>query len=427
MNSKDLLFTIVIVVAVFLITVNFSYTVLETIFSKDDKPIKKVQIKEKKTLQEITISGETTEKIIDDSVPFNVITDTSEEIDIDKGLEKEHSLFNHAIQIDFLVNLVADRCNLSQDHVIEEKRMIMMGLNENYVFIRKTVEIYSRKTLKKFTSLLNEFTLFNKIRLTSKVFEETIEFDFYKKDSKVYSLIINKKPEKLPEIQTNSSGKLSIIVDDMGRGSSTSKEFLDLPPEINLSFLPELSNSITSASLAKRKGHVVMIHVPMETVGKRFKFKNEHGINTAMNAKQLESYMNRIIDLFPMATGINNHMGSKATQSEKTMLPVMRVIKRRNLFFVDSKTTSETLAYKLALKAGIKSAIRTIFLDNTDDEVAIKEMLEYASGAAKANGHSIAICHPHKNTLKAIKSFLKNYNKNDIMLVPITDLIHKEN
>ncbi len=400
---------------------------METLFSKTDTPSRIDQDKKNYIVKEKIVAGITTEETPDSEIPLEIIKDTSEEINIDAGLEKEHSLFNHAIQIDFLVNMVADRCNLSYDFVIEEKRMIMMGLNENYVFIKKTVEIYSKKTLKKFTSLLNEFSLFNKIRLISKDFEETIEFDFFKGDSKVYTLVVNRKPEKLPEIQTNASGKLSIIVDDMGRGTSTSKKFLNLPPEINLSFLPELKNSVTSAALAKRKGHVVMIHVPMETVGKRFKFRNGQGINTRMNAKEIENYMNRIIDLFPMATGINNHMGSKATKSRKAMLPVMRVIKRRNLFFIDSKTTSETVAYKLALNAGIKSAIRTVFLDNTNDREAIEEMLEYASGSAKANGHSIAICHPHKNTLIAIKSFLKNHHKKDIMLVPITDLIHKEN
>lgn len=429
MNGKDTLVNLIIIIAVFLIAVNFSYTVLETVFSKEQNP-------GKSNTEPVSLSApvksETRQIFTVEPLPVKVeltpeVTDPGMGIDIDSGMGKVNSLFNHAIQIDFLVNMAAEKCDLSHDFVLEEKRMIMMGLNENYVFIRKAVEIYSEKTLKRFRKLLEQFSLFNKIHLVSKDFDETLEFDFFLGDSKVYNLKIYRKPEKLPDITPSGSGKLSIIVDDMGRNTETSIKFHDLPPEIALSFLPDESHAVASAAHAARKGHVVMIHIPMESLGKYYKFKDGKGVNTSMSATQIETYINSMIDQFPMAQGINNHTGSKATQTESAMLPVMRVIKRRNLFFVDSKTTPLTVAYSLARKAGIRTAIRTVFLDNTNEEDAIREMLEYACKSAKSNGHSVAICHPHKNTLNALNSFLKDIKKKDIMLVPITDLLIKEN
>lgn len=415
MKNKNFLFSFILVVTVFLIAANFSYTVMETVFRKGV-----TKISEKKPLPVVFMTKE-----VDKVDSEEILTDEiiSEEKNEEISLPDETSIFNYATEIDFLVGMIAEKCELSADYSIEEKRSVMMGLKENYIYIHKVIEIYSDQTLKKFIELISEFSLFNKIELKQKITPSTVEIEFYKSHTKIYDLVINKSVKKLQGHLKGKIGKLSIIVDDMGRGTDTSISFLSLPKEITLSFIPHLRSTVLSSNLAYKKGHTVMIHIPMETIGNHFKIAKGKGVTTSMSNKAIESYLNKIIAILPQAIGANNHMGSKATQNNRVMSTVMRVLKRKKLFFVDSKTTSRTVGWKAAAKAGIKYGIRDIFLDNTRDVKAISSMIDYACKYAKINGFAIAICHPHKETLKALKTFLKKYNKKDIILVPVSELV----
>ena len=73
----------------------------------------------------------------------------------------------------------------------------------------------------------------------------------------------------------------------------------------------------------------------------------------------------------PGAVGVNNHMGSAATADPRVMRAVARVLARRGLFFVDSRTTTATVAERVVREEGVLSVSRRVFLDDvaTDDAV----------------------------------------------------------
>ena len=64
------------------------------------------------------------------------------------------------------------------------------------------------------------------------------------------------------------------------------------------------------------------------------------------------------------------------TENREKMAVVLESIKKRNLFYLDSLTTSHSIVPALAADLGIKYLQRNIFLDNEVAEEPIRQQLE---------------------------------------------------
>jgi polysaccharide deacetylase 2 family uncharacterized protein YibQ len=96
-------------------------------------------------------------------------------------------------------------------------------------------------------------------------------------------------------------------------------------------------------------------------------------------------------------------MGSRITADSQLMSIILGRLKDRDLFFIDSRTTSSSVAYDIAQNLNIPSAYRHIFLDGELDERYIKRQLIELFRRAQKNGFALGICHPTKETLKVLK------------------------
>jgi polysaccharide deacetylase 2 family uncharacterized protein YibQ len=129
-------------------------------------------------------------------------------------------------------------------------------------------------------------------------------------------------------------------------------------------------------------------------------------LTSAMSPEELAGAFAEALDSLPEAVGVSNHEGSLLTTKPDAMALVMIEIKSRGLFFVDSRTTTETVALDVARSAGIPSTRRDVFLDNVLDEHAIAAEFDRAVGIAKTRGHVVVIAHPHDLTLDFLEHAL---------------------
>lgn len=121
-----------------------------------------------------------------------------------------------------------------------------------------------------------------------------------------------------------------------------------------------------------------------------------------MEADQVERDLDSMLETVPHAAGVNNHQGSRATADAKLMGELMPALRRRGLFFVDSRTTAATVAYDAAERAGVRLASRKVFLDDTTNRDAILSQIDLAARDATRDGFAIAIGHPHPATIAAL-------------------------
>ncbi|OQY13665.1 MAG: hypothetical protein B6I30_02520 [Desulfobacteraceae bacterium 4572_187] len=101
----------------------------------------------------------------------------------------------------------------------------------------------------------------------------------------------------------------------------------------------------------------------------------------------------------------------------------LRVIRDRDLFFIDSLTSGHSVAYKTARKLQMPTACRNIFLDNHLEDNYILRQLHKLQIHAKVHGHAIGIGHPFPETARAIKRYLSNSKHSGVSFVHISDLL----
>src|SRR5690606_10337572 len=92
------------------------------------------------------------------------------------------------------------------------------------------------------------------------------------------------------------------------------------------------------AADAQRAGHTVMLHMPMAPADGDFAWQPDQP--PLVWLERLEAAL-RVV---PQASGLNNHTGSLMTANETAMATLMPELQRRHLFFVDSRTTPQTVA-----------------------------------------------------------------------------------
>ncbi|HET6929825.1 MAG TPA: divergent polysaccharide deacetylase family protein [Candidatus Acidoferrum sp.] len=216
--------------------------------------------------------------------------------------------------------------------------------------------------------------------------------------------------------------KLAILLDDLGNDREAADAVFALHYPITISVLPFHTHSTEIADEAQRRGLEVMLHLPMRAIANET--PEAHQLETGMRGEEVARALNGMLESVPTADGVNNHEGSLATTDAKLMAELMPLLKQKNLFFVDSRTTAATVAFDAAERAGVKSGFRNVpFLDDVQDVGAIKKQLEMAIRGAKEKGAAIAIGHPHPETLRALKEELPRAGAEGVHLVFVSEVV----
>jgi hypothetical protein len=222
---------------------------------------------------------------------------------------------------------------------------------------------------------------------------------------------------------TSVSGpKLAIILDDLGNDKEAAEAVFAMHYPLTISVLPYHAHSTEIAEEAQRRGIEVMLHLPMRAIANEM--PEVHQLETGMSSEAVARELNGMLESVPTADGVNNHEGSQATTDAKLMGELMPLLKKRDLFFVDSRTTAATVAFEEAERAGVRSGFRNVpFLDDVQDVGAIRKQLELAMRGAKEKGAAIAIGHPHAETLQALKEELPRAEAEGVRLVLVSELV----
>ncbi len=212
-------------------------------------------------------------------------------------------------------------------------------------------------------------------------------------------------PTPVQKVTPAYKPRVAIVIDDLGANLKAGERLLDLPVPVALSILPYTEHATELAEKTRSRDWDVMLHLPMEHVGVNWR-QAPGALRTHMQYEEFLAAFRASLDALPQATGFNNHMGSRITQNPRQMRWLMRSAGNHNLFFLDSRTTPNTVAEKAAADAGLRSARRDVFLDDDPDPVAIHRQFERLLKLAREQGKAIAIGHPYPETLEYLETRL---------------------
>jgi len=233
-------------------------------------------------------------------------------------------------------------------------------------------------------------------------------FEVYPKGDKPSGKI----PSKAKKQPAGSLPKVAIIIDDLGYDNDLAKKYLELDAAFTFSLLPFSPFQKSIAQAAYKKGIETMLHLPMEPDEYPDVSPGPGALLTSMSPDQLISQLNKDLDDIPFIKGVNNHMGSKMTAIDTQMYQVFSVLKKRGLYFVDSRTTAKTLCKPSARLLKVSFAERDIFIDHIQDSAHIREQINKLIKHAGKYGEAVAIIHPYPETYQVIREMLPYLKKN---------------
>lgn len=192
-----------------------------------------------------------------------------------------------------------------------------------------------------------------------------------------------------PSGEAVARGRIAIVIDDAGYDLDDLQPFLELPVPLAVAVLPNASHSAEAARRVAAAGKELLLHLPMEPEGGED--PGPDALHASTTPAELEALLERALAAVPGAVGVNNHMGSRATADPACMAALLEALDRRGLFFLDSRTTTRTVAAAEAQRLGVPYLERTVFLDAVDGDV--ERSLEAAVAAAAGGGSVVAIGH----------------------------------
>lgn len=216
--------------------------------------------------------------------------------------------------------------------------------------------------------------------------------------------------------------RIAIIIDDLGFDNNMAILFMGLDLPLSLSILPLAPYTKSIAHEANKRGRELLLHLPMEPKGYPNLNPGPGALITDMDEKQIRQIMGDLVKQVPGLRGVNNHMGSYFTERTDKMRVVLSELKRMNLFYVDSRTTNRTVAFKEAKKLGVPVAKKSVFLDNELSSKSIKFQMERLLSIARYSGSAVGIGHPHKETLRVLKEY-KDRLESDFKVVHVSELV----
>ncbi len=229
------------------------------------------------------------------------------------------------------------------------------------------------------------------------------------------------RPPLTPASKRWESGRLAIVIDDLGHNLAMPRRFLRLGLPLTYSILPDRPYSAEVAQLVSAAGRDYLIHVPMEPLDYPHANPGEDALLLKLDAAATSERLDHYLNALPGAIGVNNHMGSAYSFDAPKMAIVMESVARRGLFFLNSKTSASMVPAAIAREQGYAYLERDIFLDHVVEEAAIRSALEQALNRARVAGFAIAIGHPHPKTLRVLRQRFRGGRASGVRLVSLAE------
>lgn len=221
-------------------------------------------------------------------------------------------------------------------------------------------------------------------------------------------------PERRPQV--------AIIIDDIGYNRVLARKLMDLDIPITFSVLPHSPHNRELAAEAHGKGIEIMLHLPMEPMEYPKVNPGPGALLVAMDVDDMIETLYDDLDDVPYVVGVNNHMGSRMTTVSTRMYQIFTVLRKKDLFFIDSKTSPQSLCKPSARLLQVPFGERDVFLDHSLDKKTIRKQVNRLIRVALSTGEAIGIGHPHSETYEVLFEELDRL-KSSVRLVYASDLV----
>jgi polysaccharide deacetylase 2 family uncharacterized protein YibQ len=217
--------------------------------------------------------------------------------------------------------------------------------------------------------------------------------------------------------------RIALVIDDLGRSVTDLDVLESLGVPMTFAVLPFEVRTPEVVAGIRRRGWEMMLHLPMEpSTGAD---PGPGALTAEMAPRQVEEATRAALAAVPGVVGVNNHMGSILSADTTLMSAVLRVVGESGLFYVDSRTSADSVGYRRAVEMGVPATERQVFLDSDPVPVAIEEQFDRLLSVARQRGAALAIGHPHRATLEVLARRIPEALELGYEFVPVSYLLDR--
>lgn len=217
--------------------------------------------------------------------------------------------------------------------------------------------------------------------------------------------------------------RLALIIDDMGNARQAGERAAHLPGMLTCSILPHTAHASRLAAECRKAGKDVFVHLPMQPEAAT----EDPGPGALLLGQSRDELRRRVragLDSVGGAAGVNNHMGSLLTRHIGYMAWLMAELSERGgLVFLDSATTTHSVALRVARAYGVPAVRRDVFLDDDPSPEAVHSRWEALIDIAERRGAAVGIGHPQGSTMALLESEMSRLETRGIILVSVAALV----
>jgi len=225
----------------------------------------------------------------------------------------------------------------------------------------------------------------------------------------------------------DQEAKLALVIDDVGSGPNDPvlQGFLEPPAPLSLSILPDGTRSKDLAEKIPKYKKEVLLHLPMEPKNYPEENPGPQAIYVDLKEGEIRRRVREALKAVPGARGLDNHMGSRATEDMVVMQALLEELKKQDLFFVDAMTTPNSVGLDSARKLAVRATQSSGFFDDKQDLAIIQKTLLSLGETAKVQHRVLAIGHCRPKTLSALQTVLPKLREMGVELVPASEVVEE--
>ena len=237
-----------------------------------------------------------------------------------------------------------------------------------------------------------------------------------------HRIVVRPQRKIEPLAKGEKKPRVALVIDDLGHHMNRNvQEIFEWGIPLTVAVLPELPASKAAFEAARQAGVPALLHLPMESSQGRD--EGESPLLVGMEPVEIEALIVRYQRNYGAFSGVNNHMGSRATEDRSTMNAMAKVLAKHDLYFFDSMTTPKSVAHTAARDQGVWSVRNDVFLDHRTTEMAdVAEAAMELADLARQAGLAIGIAHARPYTLQALRAMLPRLAAEGIEFVTLEDL-----
>lgn len=225
------------------------------------------------------------------------------------------------------------------------------------------------------------------------------------------------RPAEAFAIPEGNGAVIAIVIDDVVDNHRLD-DFLTLDAPITYAVFPFNRNGASASQRIRDAGGEVIVHLPVTSNKSK---PNGRRLGRNWSDADVDAFVERALASVPGAVGMNNHKGS--TTNVKSMRALMKALKYRDLFFLDSVTVGNTVGYAAALEVGMPSRINNLFIDGKGSLKSARSTLVKLARMAVANGSAIGIGHLQRpTTVAALREFIPLLKAHGYVILPLSQV-----